>query len=84
MTTKRTTSAPPPRPSQFLIGARVADQLRASGMTQAAIGARLHLSRTAVNDRMTGRTRFTSDELPAIAHMLGMTLAELLGEDRRP
>lgn len=65
----------PPTP----LSPRVTALLRESGITQDVIGQHLGLTRVAVSDRMTGRTRYTAEELPAIASMLSMTLAELVG-----
>lgn len=70
----------PPRPSQSVVGPRVSAALRRSGKTVEDLATELHMSRQALGDRITGRTRYTADELPAIAHVLGLTLAELVGD----
>lgn len=69
-------AAPPPP-----LTPRVIEALRESGYKQSYLADRLGMARPTLSDRMRGRTRFTADELPAIAHVLGMTVAELLEED---
>lgn len=64
-------------PNSKAVGSRLADLLYASALLQQDMAAQLGISRTALNDRLKGRARFTAEELPAIASLLGMTLAEL-------
>ena len=76
MPTTRTAEAPASTP----VGPRIADLTHSSGLKQAYIAQRLGMSRVALNDRLRGRTRWTADELPAIARVLGVHPAELLGD----
>lgn len=64
------------------IQVRVSSLVDESGMTQDAVGRRLGLSRASVSDRLRGRTRWTTAELPVVAQMLGISMLDLLGESR--
>lgn len=57
----------------------VSAAVRASGLTQEAIGRRLGIGRTAVAQRMTGRTPWTLAEAIVLADLLGTPVADLLG-----
>lgn len=67
-------------PIQILVRAALVE----SGLKQTAVAPRLGISRPALSDRLRGRTRFTTAELPAIASMLGMSLVDLLGDVVEP
>lgn len=79
MAARRRTDAPP---TLSPIDARLSALIHDSGMTQAAVARRLGMSRTSLGDRLRGRTRWTTAELPVVAQMLGMSMLDLL-EDRR-
>lgn len=51
--------------------------LRATGLSQDQIGYRLGLSRQAVSDRMRGRTLWTSEELPTVCQLVGLSVGDL-------
>lgn len=78
MAVMHTTEAPAHEP----IGPRIADLVRESGLKQAYIARRLNLSRSAVSDRLRGRTRWSADELAPLAHVLHLRLVDLLGDDQ--
>lgn len=61
---------------------RMTDAIRASSVRPSRVADALGLSRQAVSDRLHGRTRYVAAEVPVIAALLGITVAELLGEDR--
>lgn len=63
-------------PIQILVRAALVE----SGLKQTAVAPRLGISRPALSDRLRGRTRFTTAELPAVAAVLGMSLVDLLGD----
>lgn len=73
--TTRTTSLEPD-PIQVRVSQLVDD----SGMTQHAVARRLGLSRSSVSDRLRGRTRWTTAELPVVAQMLGVSMSDLLDQ----
>ena len=66
------------------LSVRVSHLVRATGLTHEAIARRLGLSRPVVTDRLRGRSRWTADELPAVAALLGMSLDELAGLTAAP
>lgn len=59
--------------------ARVSATLRGRRIPAEPLMVELGLSRQAVSDRMVGRTRWSADELPAVARVLGVSLPELAG-----
>lgn len=48
--------------------------------TQADAARQLGMSRTALNDRLTGRAHWQVRELPAVARLCETSISELLGE----
>lgn len=60
------------------VAERVADAVRASGHTQGHVAEHLGLSRVAVNDRMRGRTRWSVDDVLALADLLDVHLSDLI------
>ena len=65
------------------VDGRIARLVLESGYTHAAVSRRLGVDRSTVSSRLRGETRFTARELPALAQMLGVTVAQLLEEDHR-
>lgn len=59
----------------------VREQLHKLGMTQAALAGALGISPGTMSERMTGRSRFTVDEVARLARILGLDLHALLGEE---
>lgn len=55
-------------------------------LTQADVARVLHVSRSGVSDRLGGSKDFDIKELPALAELLGVSIAYLLGltNDRSP
>lgn len=60
--------------------ANVRAELARAGLSQREVCARLHLSRTAVSNRLQGHTDFRLQELRVISEMLGTTIGALIGE----
>lgn len=60
--------------------ANVRAELARAGLSQREVCARLHLSRTAVSNRLQGHTDFRLQELRTISDMLGTTVGALIGE----
>lgn len=55
----------------------IARALRAKGMSQRAIAHRLGLSQQTVSDRITGKTKWRTTELPVVAQLCGTSLRNL-------
>lgn len=56
---------------------RIRSAVDSSGIRQESLASRLHMSRQALQDRLRGRTRWTTVEKESLAHVLGMALLEL-------
>lgn len=61
-------------------GNRITATVRASSLTQQTIADRLGITRSSVAHRMTGRSRWHLEELHPLADLLGVNVADLLGE----
>lgn len=59
---------------------RIRQAVREAGVTQDAVAKQLHLSRQAVQDRLRGRTRWTTQEAAVLARVLGVRLVDLLDD----
>lgn len=66
-------------PCETTTSARVSATLRARRIPAEPLMRALGVSRQAVSDRMVGRTRWSANELPAVARVLGVSLPELAG-----
>jgi predicted transcriptional regulator len=64
------------------IAANVRAELARGNHQHQAIGKLLALSRMAVHRRLTGQTPFRVDELTKVAAYLGVSVAELIGEEK--
>lgn len=67
-------------PATRRTAANVRAELARSGLSQREVCARLHLSRTAVSNRLQGHIDFRMQELLTIAEMLGTSVGSLIGE----
>lgn len=65
-------------PATPVVGPRIAALVDESGLSQSEVARRLGMNRSAFHDRLRGRTRWSADELPALAAALGKHPAELL------
>lgn len=54
----------------------IADALAATGLSHAQIALRLGMSRQAVTDRLRGRTRWTTTDLPPACQLAGITVTD--------
>lgn len=75
MPTKTTTG-----PARGSIEHILADELRATGLTNAALARRLGMSTTALADRLRGRTRWTTTEIAPACQLAGITVTDLYNE----
>lgn len=66
------------------LGARVAQQRKAQGVTQAQFAEWLGVSQQTVNAYEVGRRRMPVSSLPKVAKLLGVALEELIGEETKP
>lgn len=64
------------------VGARVAAAIRAAGLTQLSVCERTGIDRVTLWRRLSGRRPFDLDQLDAIAKALGVSVRELVGEER--
>lgn len=62
-----------------VLSARISGTIRARRVPAEPLMRALGVSRSAISDRMVGRTRWSADELPAVARVLGVSLPELAG-----
>ena len=53
----------------------VADALAATGLSQAQVAYRLGMSRQALSDRLRGRTRWTTTDLPVACQLAGVSVS---------
>lgn len=65
------------------LGARVAQARKAHGLTQQQLGDQLGIPQQTLAHYEGGATRFPASMLPPLAHILGMSLDELLGQDTK-
>lgn len=59
------------------VSAEVSSLLARSPYTQREAARILEMSPQSLNDRLNGRTRWSADELPAVADLLGVSVADL-------
>lgn len=59
------------------VGSTIRAELSRRGLTQADVANRLGVTQQSVSARLCGRTRITTDELFAIADLLGVTVGTL-------
>lgn len=64
------------------MGARIAQARKAQNLTQQQLADQLGLVQQTVAHYEVGRIRVTATVLPKLAHLLGMTVDELLGQER--
>jgi transcriptional regulator with XRE-family HTH domain len=63
------------------LGAHVAELRRAQNITQVEMAETLGVSQQTINSYEVGRRRIPVSALPALAHSLGVSLEDLLGDD---
>lgn len=59
----------------------ISTRLASSSLTQQTAANELGMSRVALNSRLNGHTRWRADELPAVADLLGVTVADLYASE---
>lgn len=64
------------------IAANIRAELARGNHQQKKIAGLLDVSRMAIHRRLTGQTPFRVDELSKIANFLGVSVSELIGEER--
>ena len=64
-------------PEMTPVAAAIASRFAASPLTQQRAAESLGMSRPALNARLNGHARWSADELPAVALLLGVTVADL-------
>lgn len=62
------------------LGARIAELRKAQGITQVQLAAWLEVSQQTINAYEMGHRRVPVSALPQLAHLLGTSLDELIGE----
>lgn len=67
---------------QAEIAANVRAELARGQHQQQAIAGLLDVSRMAIHRRLTGQTPFRVDELSKIAAFIGVSVSDLIGEDK--
>lgn len=66
------------------LGARIAEQRRAQGLSQTQLGEMIGVSQQAMNSFEKGRRRVPLSALPALTKALGVSTEALLGQRRAP
>lgn len=56
--------------------------MKAAGITQTQAAAALHMSQSAFSRRYLGYVELRASEVASLAELLGVTVAELVGEER--
>ena len=64
------------------MGARVAQARKAQNLTQQQLGDKLGIPQQTLAHYEGGYVRFPASMLPPLAHILGLTLDELMGQER--
>lgn len=64
------------------VGARVRELRKAQGLTQTELAERLHVRQATVSDYENGKLQFDADELPRVASVLGVDVADLFSESK--
>lgn len=59
---------------------RIRSAVASSGVRQESLASHLHMSRQALQDRLRGRTRWTTQEAAVLARVLGVRLVDLLDD----
>lgn len=62
------------------VSTRIADRLRAAGVTQTAAAKALHMSQSAFSRRYLGYVEYRASEIQALADLLELSVAELVGD----
>lgn len=71
-----------PRTLPQQVAKRVKHELAATGRTQRELAEHLKVSNPMISYRLAGRYSFPLHELPAVAEFFGITVADLLDENR--
>ena len=66
------------------LGARMTSLRKAQSITQVQMAEWLGVSQQTINAYEVGRRRIQVSALPKVAHLLGVSLEELIGDERKP